>query len=67
MTTTPGVFAIRTVPADLERAEHQAAVLAMVDAKSRDPMGGGAPLSTQARAAHPGIAPTSDDTRVFGV
>lgn len=50
MTTTPGGLAIRTVQADLERAEHQAAVLAMVDAYSRDPMGDGAPLSTEAHA-----------------
>lgn len=50
MTTTPGGLAIRTVQADLERAEHQAAVLAMVDAYSRDPMGDGAPLSAESRA-----------------
>lgn len=50
MMTTPGGLAIRTVQADLERVEHQAAVLAMVDAYSRDPMGDGAPLSTEARA-----------------
>lgn len=50
MTTTPGDSAIHTVQADLLRAEHQAAVLAMVEAYSRDPMGDGAPLSTEARA-----------------
>lgn len=49
MTTAPGPSAIRTVPADLDRPEHQAAVLAMVDAYSRDAMGDGAPLSPEAR------------------
>jgi len=37
------------VQADLSRPDHQAAVLAMVDAYSRDPMGDGAPLSAEAR------------------
>lgn len=41
--------AIRYVQADLERADHQAAVLAMVDAYSRDPMGDGAPLAPEVR------------------
>lgn len=36
--------------ADLARADHQAAVLAMIDAYSCDPMGDGAPLSAEARA-----------------
>ncbi len=36
--------------ADLERPDHQAAVLAMVEAYSRDPMGDGAPLDPAARA-----------------
>jgi GNAT superfamily N-acetyltransferase len=49
MTTTPGASAIRTVQADLDRPDHQAAVLAMVDAYSRDPMGDGAPLAPEAR------------------
>lgn len=35
--------------ADLQQPEHQAAVLALVDAYSRDPMGDGAPLSPEAR------------------
>ena len=41
--------ALRTVLADLSRPDHQAAVLAMVDAYSQDPMGDGAPLSAEAR------------------
>lgn len=45
MTTSP----IRYVQADLELPEHQAAVLAMVDAYSRDPMGDGAPLAPEVR------------------
>lgn len=40
---------LRYLQADLERADHQAAVLAMVDAYSCDPMGDGAPLSPAAR------------------
>jgi len=40
---------LRYVQADLANAEHQAAVLAMVDAYSRDPMGDGAPLATEVR------------------
>lgn len=50
MTTPSQTSAIRTVQADLARPDHQAAVLAMVDAYSRDPMGDGAPLSAEARA-----------------
>ncbi len=50
MTTPPAPSALRTVQADLQRPEHQAAVLALVDAYSRDPMGDGAPLSPEARA-----------------
>ncbi|AOS44274.1 putative acetyltransferase [Lacunisphaera limnophila] len=42
--------AIRTLLADLDRPEHQAAVLAMVDAYSRDPMGDGAPLAPDVSA-----------------
>ena len=49
MTTLSPTPAIRTVQADLDRPDHQAAVLAMVDAYSRDPMGDGAPLSSDAR------------------
>lgn len=49
MPPTPAASAIRTVQADLSRPDHQAAVLAMVDAYSRDPMGDGAPLSAEAR------------------
>ncbi len=47
MNSTPAV-AIRE--ADLALAEDQAAVLALVDAYSRDPMGDGHPLSDEARA-----------------
>jgi GNAT superfamily N-acetyltransferase len=50
MTTPSETSSIRTVQADLDRPDHQAAVLAMVDAYSRDPMGDGAPLSAEARA-----------------
>jgi GNAT superfamily N-acetyltransferase len=42
--------AIEIVEADLARPEHQAAVLTMVDAYSRDPMGDGAPLRPEVRA-----------------
>lgn len=49
MTTPSGASSIRTVQADLNRPDHQAAVLAMVDAYSRDPMGDGAPLAQAAR------------------
>lgn len=48
--TTPGASAIRTVQADLGRPDHQSAVLAMVEAYSRDAMGDGAPLDPAARA-----------------
>lgn len=50
MTTTAGGSTIRTVQADLDRPDHQAAVLAMVDAYSRDPMGDGAPLAAEVLA-----------------
>ncbi|HEX2860788.1 MAG TPA: GNAT family N-acetyltransferase [Lacunisphaera sp.] len=46
MTTSP---AIHYVQADLERPDHQDAVLSLVDAYSRDPMGDGSPLSADAR------------------
>ncbi|HLK60359.1 MAG TPA: GNAT family N-acetyltransferase [Chthonomonadaceae bacterium] len=39
------------VEADLSRAEHQQAVVAMIDAYSQDPMGDGKPLSEEVRAA----------------
>jgi len=39
----------RFVQADLGRADHQAAALALVDAYSRDPMGDGAPLAADVR------------------
>jgi GNAT superfamily N-acetyltransferase len=41
--------AVRVVQADLDRPEHQADVLAMVDAYSSDPMGDGAPLAPEVR------------------
>ena len=41
---------MRFLQADLERAEHQEAVLGLVDAYSRDPMGDGAPLAPEVRA-----------------
>lgn len=49
MTTTSENSAIRYLQANLDRPDHQAAVLAMVDAYSCDPMGDGAPLSVEAR------------------
>jgi ribosomal protein S18 acetylase RimI-like enzyme len=52
---------LEIVQADLSDAEHAAAVVAMVDAYSRDPMGAGAPLRADVREAliprlraHPG-------------
>ena len=50
MQTSSGIVPFRYVQADLERDDHQAAVLAMVDAYSRDPMGDGAPLGPEVRA-----------------
>ena len=41
---------IRIIEADLEQRDHQDATLNMVDAYSRDPMGGGAPLAANVRA-----------------
>jgi ribosomal protein S18 acetylase RimI-like enzyme len=41
---------IRIVEADLSLAQHKEAVLAMVDAYSRDPMGNGKPLESDVRA-----------------
>jgi ribosomal protein S18 acetylase RimI-like enzyme len=43
-------MSIRIVEADLSLAEHQEAVLAMVDAYSRDAMGDGKPLDQNVRA-----------------
>jgi ribosomal protein S18 acetylase RimI-like enzyme len=41
---------IRVVEADLKLPEHQKAMLAMIDAYSRDPMGEAKPLDTDVRA-----------------
>ena len=41
---------VRFVQADLKNPGHQAAVLFLVDAYSRDPMGDGAPLAPEVRA-----------------
>jgi GNAT superfamily N-acetyltransferase len=49
MSNSPANSNIRYFQADLDRPDHQAAVLAMVDAYSRDPMGDGAPLSAESR------------------
>jgi len=46
---TPADSTIHTLQADLDRPDHQAAVLAMVDTYSRDPMGDGAPLAPDVR------------------
>src|SRR5688572_17379122 len=43
--------ALAIVQADLDRPEHQAAVVALVDAYAQDPMGNGAPLSDEVKAA----------------
>lgn len=40
---------VEIVQADLQCAEHQAAVLTMMDAYARDPMGDGEPLSDEVR------------------
>jgi GNAT superfamily N-acetyltransferase len=42
---------VEVVVADLARADHQAAVVALVDAYSRDPMGEGKPLDPEVREA----------------
>jgi ribosomal protein S18 acetylase RimI-like enzyme len=44
-----GSMSIRIVEADLNLTEHRAAVLAMVDAYSMDPMGGAKPLDPDVR------------------
>ncbi len=49
MKPAPENSALRFIQADLEQPEHQADVLAMVDAYSRDPMGDGAPLAADVR------------------
>ncbi len=41
--------AVEILEADLNRPDHQGAVLALVDAYARDPMANGAPLSDEAR------------------
>lgn len=43
--------AVDIVEADLERDDHQQAVVAMIDAYARDPMGNGAPLPDPVKAA----------------
>ncbi|HEU4405407.1 MAG TPA: GNAT family N-acetyltransferase [Polyangiaceae bacterium] len=40
---------VEVVEADLSRPDHQEAVVSLVDAYARDPMGGGEPLSAEAR------------------
>ncbi|MCF7686990.1 MAG: GNAT family N-acetyltransferase [Cephaloticoccus sp.] len=47
MQNSPDDSSLRYVQADLANADHQNAVLAMVDAYSRDPMGDGKPLSAE--------------------
>lgn len=42
---------VEIVEADLQRVDHQHAVIAMMDAYAMDPMGQGAPLSAEARHA----------------
>jgi GNAT superfamily N-acetyltransferase len=49
MPPPPDFPTIHYLQADLDRPEHQAAVLAMVDAYCRDPMGDGAPLAPETR------------------
>lgn len=49
MQPAPDFGTIHIVQADFARPEHQAAVLAMVDTYSRDPMGDGAPLAPEVR------------------
>lgn len=49
MKTAQENSALRFVQSDLARPEHQAAVVALVDAYSRDPMGDGAPLAADVR------------------
>ena len=49
MSQTPADTTLRFVQADLDRPDHQAAVVSLVDAYSRDPMGDGAPLAADVR------------------
>ncbi len=49
MQTTSDDSTLRFLQADLGRPDHQAAVLSLVEAYSRDPMGDGAPLSPGVR------------------
>lgn len=49
MNLAPENSAFRFIQADLDRPDHQAAVLSLVDAYSRDPMGDGAPLAAEVR------------------
>jgi hypothetical protein len=49
MPNSPNDSSLRYVQADLSNVDHQDAVLAMVDAYSRDPMGDGAPLAAEVR------------------
>jgi len=49
MQNTPGSSIFRFIQADLDRTDHQAAVLSLVDAYARDPMGDGAPLAPEVR------------------
>jgi ribosomal protein S18 acetylase RimI-like enzyme len=41
---------VEIVEADLARSDHQQAIVALLDAYSRDPMGNGAPLAADVRA-----------------
>src|SRR4051812_9417114 len=45
MSTSP----LRFIQADLENPDHQTAILSLVDAYSRDPMGDGVPLAADVR------------------
>ena len=45
------MFPVEIVQADLNRTDHQHAVLELVDAYARDPMGNGKPLSVKVRRA----------------
>ena len=40
---------VEVIEADLERSEHQVAILELLDAYSRDPMGNGSPLPAEVR------------------
>lgn len=49
MQNTASTSPFRFVQADLENPDHQAVVLFLIDAYSRDPMGDGAPLAPEVR------------------